>query len=418
VAGTLRWLVGAAVLVASSFRPAVASPPTNDDCLACHAADGLTRADGRPLGADLGSFASSVHGQAGLNCVDCHAALASVTEFPHAEKVPRPDCAACHDGPVAEYAASIHAEALRKNPGAPSAWCIDCHGRHDMRPAKDPQARTYPLNLPGTCGRCHGDPETIRKGGIRAGNVPALYQDSIHGRALARSGLVVAPNCSSCHGSHGIRPAADPKSRVFHANVPSVCGGCHQGILAEYKTSVHAEAAAGRHGAVCSDCHSAHGIQAVVPAWKLEVVGECGSCHAESIRTYRDGFHGKASARGYTRVATCADCHGAHGILRAEDARSPVSPAHRLETCRHCHGAVSARFASFDPHANPSDRRRGAAVHYTARAMKVLLVGVFAFFGLHTALWFPRSLLARRRRRRADEPPPPPREDGDAEPAH
>ena len=29
------------------------------------------------------------------------------------------------------------------------------------------------------------------------GNVPALYEDSIHGRALSRSGLLVAPNCTS-----------------------------------------------------------------------------------------------------------------------------------------------------------------------------------------------------------------------------
>jgi hypothetical protein len=32
--------------------------------------------------------------------------------------------------------------------------------------------------------------------------------------------------------------------------------------------------------------------------------------------------------------------------------------------------------------------------------MKVLLAGVFAFFGIHTALWFPRELRERRRRRR------------------
>jgi hypothetical protein len=28
--------------------------------------------------------------------------------------------------------------------------------------------------------------------------------------------------------------------------------------------------------------------------------------------------------------------------------------------------------------------------------MKYLLIGVFAFFGVHTALWFPRSVKARR----------------------
>jgi flagellar biosynthesis/type III secretory pathway M-ring protein FliF/YscJ len=54
----------------------------------------------------------------------------------------------------------------------------------------------------------------------------------------------------------------------------------------------------------------------------------------------------------------------------------------------------------FDPHADAEDPRKSKAVHYTASFMKVLLLGVFAFFGLHTALWFPRELWERRRRRR------------------
>jgi hypothetical protein len=45
--------------------------------------------------------------------------------------------------------------------------------------------------------------------------------------------------------------------------------------------------------------------------------------------------------------------------------------------------------------------------------MKVLLVAVFTFFGVHTALWFPREAWDRRKRRRQRAgSPPPPREDG------
>jgi nitrate/TMAO reductase-like tetraheme cytochrome c subunit len=58
-----------------------------------------------------------------------------------------------------------------------------------------------------------------------------LYMDSIHGRALTRSGLLVAANCSDCHGAHEIKPRAEPTSRVFRANVPKTCGACHAGIL-------------------------------------------------------------------------------------------------------------------------------------------------------------------------------------------
>ena len=160
--------------------------------------------------------------------------------------------------------------------------------------------------------------------------------------------------------------------------------------------------------AVCSDCHSAHGIQANAPSWRLDVIAECGTCHKESLRTYRDGFHGQATALGFTRVAGCADCHTGHEVLPASDPRSTVAPTSLLHTCGRCHSDANARFVQFDPHADAHDPRRSRAVHLTALFMKVLLAAVFAFFGVHTALWFPREVWDRRRRRRerAGQPPP------------
>jgi hypothetical protein len=386
-----RPTLAAGVFLLLLARPgAPLAAPADSDCLACHTPD-LARADGRPLGQDLGGFAGSVHGQAGLSCVDCHADLAAVEEFPHAEDLAPAQCASCHAEAVEMHAASVHAR-----PGASGAACADCHGAHEILPAKDAASRTYHLTLPQTCGRCHAD-ET--KMGTRAA-VPALFADSIHGQALSRRGLVVAPNCATCHGSHAVHRAADAESPVHHARVAATCGNCHQGIRTEYDGSVHAAAVRdGKPGAACSDCHSAHGIKETLPAWRLEVARECGSCHEESIRTYRDGFHGQASTLGYTRVATCADCHGAHGILPDEDPRSRVAAANRVATCARCHPGANARFAAFDPHADPHDQTRSRPVYYTALFMKVLLAGVFAFFGIHTALWFPRSWKERRRHR-------------------
>jgi Cytochrome c3 len=392
-------LAGAAAVAAEK---AVPPSPSDADCLACHEDPSLKRTDGRPLVPPT-SLAASVHGAAGLTCVDCHADLARTTDFPHPEKLAPAQCASCHADAVAQYGQGVHAQALRAEPGSPAAHCADCHGSHDILPAKDPASLSYHLNLVRTCGRCHGDAETIRRGGIAIGNVAALFQDSIHGRALAKSGLVVAPNCNSCHGHHDIRRAADPASPVFHANVPATCGRCHEGIRREYDTSIHAAAVkAGRAGAVCSDCHTAHGIQAAgVPAWRLAVVQECGTCHKESVRTYRDGFHGQAGALAFERVAACADCHGAHDIQPRSDPRSRFSAARRVQTCAQCHSGATASFAKFDPHADPEDRERSPAVYYTAKFMKLLLTGVFTFFGIHTALWFPRSYRERRRKERS-----------------
>jgi nitrate/TMAO reductase-like tetraheme cytochrome c subunit len=384
-----------------AFLPAVAwaeTTPSNEDCLACHGSE-LERAKGKPIAAIGEAFAASVHGQASLSCVDCHADLDG-KELPHPDKLAKPDCATCHDDAVKAYDESVHAQARRKAPDSQAATCTDCHGSvHEIRSSKDPQSRTYHFNVPKTCSTCHGNPAVIAKSGIAAGNVPEHFKDSIHGRALSKSGLLVAPNCATCHGNHDIRPAADTKSRVNHANVPETCGSCHAGIRAVYETSVHAAALheGNPRAPVCVDCHTAHDTQVADATWKSALVKECGTCHQESLRTFRDTFHGKVSALGFVRAATCADCHGAHGILPKRDPRSTVADQHRVETCRKCHPSATEKFARYDPHADGHNQKRDPVLFFISQAMKLLLLGVFAFFGLHTLLWLGRSLMFVRR---------------------
>ena len=149
---------------------------------------------------------------------------------------------------------------------------------------------------------------------------------------------------------------------------------------------------------MCADCHTAHAIQRVeTDAWRLSITRECGTCHAESLRTYRDTFHGQVTSLGFVRVAACADCHGSHDIQKRSDPRSRVAPAHLVETCRQCHAGANASFVRYDPHANKHDRARNPVLYYAAKFMDGLLIAVFGFFGLHTALWVPRGLRARRR---------------------
>lgn len=129
-----------------------------------------------------------------------------------------------------------------------------------------------PLNE--DCLACHGDSDA---------------------RARERAGLVVAPACSDCHGKHDIKEKADAASRVFRANVPATCGKCHAGIREKFDLGIHAtQLRKGDSRAPgCADCHTAHSIQrADTDAWHLSVTRECGTCHTESMRTYRDTFHG------------------------------------------------------------------------------------------------------------------------------
>ena len=68
----------------------------------------------------------------------------------------------------------------------------------------------YPLNIPSTCGKCHGNDGMAKK--YHLPNVYPLYIDSIHGFALGKEGLLVAANCTSCHGSHHILSHTNPAS--------------------------------------------------------------------------------------------------------------------------------------------------------------------------------------------------------------
>jgi hypothetical protein len=397
-----RDVISSLILLALSAvaPPAVsgqpAKPPTNDDCLTCHGDTSAARADGRPVAVLPEVYATSVHGAAGAACVDCHADLATTTEFPHAEQLQPATCVTCHAAEVTQYQAGAHAKA-RAGGRAQAARCASCHGTHDMRPSSDPASRTHHLRVAATCGACHGP-----KGkGTGAPSVAAHFDDSIHGQALSRQGLVVAPNCASCHGAHEIRPKADPASAVNRRSIVATCTKCHLGIRPVYEQSVHAQAvqAGNPLAPVCADCHTAHDIGRVeADAWQLGIIRECGTCHEQSLRTYRDTFHGKITELGFTRVAKCADCHGAHDILPASSPASTVSPARRLTTCQQCHPGANANFAKYDPHADPGDRGRNPMLYFASMFMKTLLGAVFLFFGIHTLLWFPRSLQVRRAR--------------------
>ena len=406
----LALAVAASVASASPQKAASPKPPSNDDCLACHGDAGAARADGRSVAVLPEPFAGSIHGMGGLSCVDCHTDLAALTEYPHAEQLQPAQCATCHDKAVAAYGQGVHAQERQSGGKLAAASCADCHGSHDIKPSADPESRTHHARLLDTCGRCHGNDEIIKRDKIAIGNVVDLFKDSIHGRALIKSGLSVAPTCTDCHGSHVIRRKRDPASTVFRNTIPATCSSCHEGIGREYWESVHGtQVAKGSPLApVCTSCHTAHEIRrSDVEGWALEVIKECGTCHEHSLETYRDTFHGQVTALGYARVASCADCHGAHNVFPKSDPRSTVSAEKRVATCKQCHEGATASFVKFDPHADPGSRERNPTLYYIAQFMKMLLLGVFSFFGVLMTLWLGRSVQLKAagewRRRRDDD---------------
>jgi predicted CXXCH cytochrome family protein len=371
-------LAASGLLLFAASRGAVAQT----DCLACHADASLQDASGRSVGVDAPKFHSSIHGS--LQCSDCHAAI---KEYPHPDNVTPVQCDTCHADEAAGLVGSVHASRA-EHP------CTSCHGdAHSIFSKTDPKSAVYPLNVPRTCGACHGNASMAKQHGLN--NVYPLYLDSIHGFALSKEGLLVAANCQSCHGSHHILSHKDPQSPTYKANVPKTCGNCHAGITADYMSGVHGKAiAAGKLDApVCSDCHTAHAIeQPTASAFRMQSTPICGNCHKDKFSTYRDTFHSQlGSLGGYVETARCWDCHKAHEILPASDPRSPVNKANLVATCGRCHASANLSFVQYQPHANARNRKLNPALYFTRLFMNLLLISVLTFFMIHTVLWLIRS---------------------------
>jgi Cytochrome c3 len=337
-------------------------------------------AAGHNVGVDGNAFHSSVHSD--LGCGACHA---SITAYPHPDHPQAVKCVSCHAEEAAALVGSVHEHSADQP-------CTTCHGTaHAILPKDNPKSAVYPLNIPATCGKCHGDAAMAKQHHLA--NVYPQYMDSIHGYAVSQEGLLVAANCESCHGSHHVLSHINPKSPTYKTAIPDTCGKCHAGIRTQYAAGVHGTALAGGNlnAPSCTDCHTAHTIGQPNMAQSTPM---CGSCHQAQLSTYRDTFHSQVSNLGsYVEVARCSDCHGEHEILPASDPRSPVNSANLVKTCGRCHQGANAGFVKYSPHANPHNRKTSPVLYYIRVFMVLLISGVMTFFLLHSLLWLIRSLI-------------------------
>jgi cytochrome b subunit of formate dehydrogenase/nitrate/TMAO reductase-like tetraheme cytochrome c subunit len=253
-------------------------------------------------------------------------------------------------------------------------------------PAEDPRSTVNRANIVETCGSCHQD-------------YARTFHFSIHG-AKRDTGDVRAASCADCHGSHGIARGKDSVSMVNRVNTAeSVCIKCHQDKVADWEHSSHGMAL--REGnpkaPTCTTCHTA---VSHLPApmnlrdFNLSMVANCSNCHQKQAPSYRDTFHGQATALDFKLAATCADCHTPHKNLPASNPISSVHKDNLVQTCSKCHQNANANFATYSPHPEPNNPEKSLLVYYVSHFMEWLLIGVFSFFGLHTVLWVQRSLVA------------------------
>jgi cytochrome b subunit of formate dehydrogenase len=256
------------------------------------------------------------------------------------------ECLACHSDATLSHEVNGKPVSLHVDPQAfkdsihgSMFTCVDCHT--DVKSAAH---ETTPQKI--TCATCHADEQ-------------AAYDRSFHGKAV-QSGNTAAATCVNCHGSpHELLPAADPKSKVHHTNIPATCGACHSQqfvmeknglsvqMVASYQQSVHGHAVANgsEKAAVCTDCHGTHEIldakDSKSPIFKFNVPLTCGKCHEQISKEFQQSIHGTAIAQGNWQAPVCTDCHGIHSIKAHNDPNSPVSAQNVGQvTCGRCHEGV------------------------------------------------------------------------------
>ena len=371
----------------------------NKDCLRCHSDENLTmRRDGEIVSLYVNEEEYGLSDHVGTACAQCHTEVSPSKRRPCETIVSEVDCSICHAEQVDAYNVSIHGQlAVQGDSDAPV--CLDCHDRHYTKDHNLPSSPTFARNVPVLCATCHriGEKAAVR---IES-EIPDIvesYNESIHGKGLLKSGLLVTATCTNCHSSHQELPASDPRSTINPANVAETCGTCHHGIEETFKTSIHYLGAPGEGEELptCEDCHTSHTItRADIPGFRTQMMEQCGRCHETEAETFFDTFHGKVSRLGDEGAAKCYDCHGTHDILPTDNPDSALSRRNVVETCGQCHAGSHRRFAGYLTHATHHDQDKYPWLFYSFWFMTALLVGTLTFALLHTFAWLVRLWLTR-----------------------
>jgi hypothetical protein len=369
----------------------------NTDCFSCHSdktLKGTKKGKSISVFVDEKKYSGSMH--ASLTCVSCHTDLVG-KEFPHEEELAPVDCGTCHAVEQEQHAKSLHGQAIKRgDPLAPH--CKDCHGNHEILSAKDAHSPVSPLKVPFTCGKCHQEGSPVQKTHtIHQDNILQNYSESIHGEGLLKKGLIVAPNCATCHTAHSILPHTDPTSSISRKNIAKTCTKCHAQIELVHRKVIKGElwekeahtlpacvdchqphkirkvfydqgmadrdclhchsnpeirASKGgrtlfvqanellssRHTKVsCSQCHSEVNASHVRACETIKNKVDCASCHAEVGQQYQKSMHGQLLAKNDPNAPNCKECHGTHGVHGKAEPTSPTFATNVPMLCARCH---------------------------------------------------------------------------------
>lgn len=182
----------------------------------------------------LASLQGSPHKE--MDCTDCHSSFTA--EAPHSEKMlaEKVSCADCHSDAADAFAASVHGKTGATAGDLPT--CLTCH-----TDGKDPHGVVQPSkgdrkDLVKVCSTCHNDAERMARNHVDVEAVSS-YEASFHGKALLAFDKQNTAVCTDCHTAHGVLASTDPKSTVHSSQLTKTCGqaGCHVGATMSFANS-------------------------------------------------------------------------------------------------------------------------------------------------------------------------------------
>ena len=382
------------------------------ECSMCHGDSSLTMETEEGIEISLfvneNRFSESVHGV--FECTDCHSDI-DLESHPGEKSAPV-DCGLCHEDAQDLFGESLHGKALAKGiKDAPR--CTDCHGAHYILTEDDERSKIYPPNIVQMCAKCHADHRQVKRL-MTPGPYPVgAYQYGTHFGALTQREMLGAAACNDCHGSHTLKSAVDPESKINRFRIHETCGSCHPEAEEAYLDGVHARAvlAGACDAPSCNDCHSEHVFKKPWETGELlykgdRSIGDCIWCHSSDriiakygltpgiVESYLDDYHGLAVRSGDTAAASCGDCHGVHDVRPHSDPASSVHKNNLPGTCGKCHPGVGPKVAIGSFHLLPSPQR-DKTVYYLVSIYILLIVGVIGGMVFHNGLDLLKKIVAK-----------------------
>ena len=204
-----------------------------------------------------------------------------------------------------------------------------------------------PLKVPFTCGKCHREGSIVQKQRtIHQDSIIENFSESIHGEGLLKKGLIVAPNCATCHTAHSILPHTDPASSIARKNIAKTCTKCHAQIELVHRKVIKGELWEKEAHTLpaCVDCHQPHKIRKVFYDQGM-ADRDCLRCHEnKDIKAKKDGrsLFVQVDDLNHSRHAKTA-CSQCHSDVNASRVRACETIQKKVD-CASCHAEIGQKY--------------------------------------------------------------------------